>query len=348
MSMSHFGRGVLTACLAAWFFALPPSTFAASQALIDAAKKEGRVTWYTTLLTEQASGPLAVAFEKRYPGIHVDVVRRDGSTLLRAIRDEATAHALKADVFDGTTTVGFLMKDGLVEPYKADSVADIPSEFRDGDGYWTPQALYFQALGYNADLVPENDAPKTYEDLLDPKWKGKLVWSVDEDSLTGALGFIANVLYQEGDQKGMEYLRRLAKQDVVRLQSGGLNGVTVALANKRYPVGITIDNHHVVIANAEGAHVRWVAAKPVLMLFNSIGLLKGAPHPNAAKLLIDFNLSVEGQTVLKRGHHIPASARVKPDDELNQGFGVTVMWPPLGAQMTEKAREVYKQLWGGK
>jgi ABC-type Fe3+ transport system substrate-binding protein len=315
---------------------------AASQALIDAAKREGRVTWYTTLLVDDASGPLAAAFERKY-GIDVDFIRRDGSIQLRTILEEARSGTMKVDVFDGTTTAAFVMKEGLAEPYKADSAADIPAEYKDPNGYWTAQVLYFQTLGYNADLVPESEVPKSYRDLLDPKWKGKLVWSA-EQQLTGGLGFIVNVIETMGEREGMEFLSALSKQELVRLRNG-INGITVALAAKQYPLGITVDNHHTVIANAKGGNVKWFYFEPVLGLSNNIGLIKGAPHPNAGKLLIDYILSVEGQTVLKEGHHIPASSKVEPEvRELKGGFRVNYISPAEGVAQTEKAQAIFNRL----
>jgi ABC-type Fe3+ transport system substrate-binding protein len=317
---------------------------AASQALIDAAKREGRVVWYTTLLLDEASGPLAAAFEKKYPGIRVEVTRKDGSEHLRAIMAEAKSGARVADVFDGTTTAAFLMRDGIAESYHADSAADIPLRYKDPNGYWTAQVLYFQTLGYNADLVPENQAPGKYQDLLDPKWKGKLGWSVDEQ-LTGGLGLIVNILDAMGEEKGMEYLGALAKQDIIRVRTG-LNGVTRSLAAKEFAVGLTVDNHHVVIANGNGAHLRWVPISPVLGLSNNIGLIKAAAHPNAAKLLIDFNLSVEGQTVLKNGDHIPASDKVEArDPALKRGFDVNYISPEAGVAQSERGQAVFRKFW---
>ena len=328
-------------CVAVLLLAVT-TAHAASQALIDAAKREGRVSWYTTLLVDDASGPLAAAFETKY-GIDVDFIRRDGALQLRTILDEAKSGTMKLDVFDGTTTAAFVMKENLAEAYKADSAIDIPAEYKDPNGYWTAQVLYFQTLGYSADLVPASDVPKSYRDLLAPKWKGKLAWSVDEN-LTGGLGFIINVLATMGEHEGMEFLTALSKQDLVRLPDG-INGITVALAAKRYPLGITIDNHHTVIANAKGGNVKWFYFEPVLGLSNNIGLVKGAPHPNAGKLLIDYILSVEGQTVLKQGHHIPASSKVEPEvRDLKGGFRVNYISPAQGVAQTEKALAIYRRL----
>ena len=328
-------------CIAAFLFAAT-TAHAASQALVDAAKREGHVTWYTTLLVDDASGPLAAAFEKKY-GIDVDFIRRDGALQLRTILDEAKSGAMKVDVFDGTTTAAFVMKENLAEPYKADTAADIPAEYKDPNGYWTAQVLYFQTLGYNADLVPASEVPKSYRDLLDPKWKGKLAWSVD-DNLTGGLGFIINVLETMGEREGMDFLSALSKQELAHVRTG-INGVTVALSAKQYPLGITVDNHHTVIANAKGGNVKWFYFEPVLGLSNNIGLVKNAPHPNAGKLLIDYILSVEGQTVLKQGHHIPASSKVEPEvRDLKGGFRVNYISPAQGVAQTEKGLAIYRQL----
>src|SRR5262245_45846364 len=315
---------------------------AATQALIEAAKREARVTWYTTLLVDDASGPLAGAFEKKY-GIDVDFIRRDGSIQLRTILEGAKSGTMKVDVFDGTTTAAFVMKEGLAEAYKAESAVDIPAEYKDPNGYWTAQVLYFQTLGYNADLVPASEVPKSYRDLLDPKWKGKLAWSA-EDQLTGGLGFIVNVLATMGERQGMEFLTALSKQEPVRLRNG-INGVTLALAARQYPLGITVDNHHTVIANEKGGNVKWFYFEPVLGLSNNIGLIKAAPHPNAGKLLIDYILSQEGQTVLKAGHHIPSSSKVEPIvRDLKGGFKVNYISPPQGVVQTEKAVAINRRL----
>jgi len=336
-------QGFVSALIAAVLFVAQPAQ-AASQALIDAAKREGRVTWYTTLLVDDASGPLAAAFEKKYPGIKVDFSRKDGSEHLRNILAEAKAGAMKADVFDGTTTAAFLMKEGIATPYKAETAAGVPARYKDPNGYWTAQVLYFQTLGYNADLVAPRDAPKTYRDLLDPKWKGKLAWSAEEQ-LTGGIGFIVNVLDTMGEAEGRAFLSALSKQDLNRVRTG-INGVTRALAAKEFLVGVTVDNHHTVIANEKGAHVNWVAIPPVLGLSNNIGLVKGAPHPNAAKLLIDFNLSEEGQIVLKNGNHIPASEKVEAaDPSLKRGFAVNYISPENGVAQTERGRAVLQEFW---
>ena len=229
----------LFSCIAACLMAAS-TVHAASQALIDAAKREGRVTWYTTLLVDDASGPLAAAFEKKY-GIDVGFTRRDGSIQLSTILEEARSGTMKVDVFDGTTTAAFVMKENLAEPYKADSAVDIPAEYKDPNGYWTAQVLYFQTLGYNADLVPASEVPKSYRDLLDPKWKGKMAWTA-EPQLTGGMGFIVNVLATMGEREGMAFLAALAKQDLVRLNNG-INGVTVALAAKQFDVFLTVDRN---------------------------------------------------------------------------------------------------------
>jgi iron(III) transport system substrate-binding protein len=320
------------------------SARAAASALENDANREAIVVWYTTLLDE-ASKPLAAAFEQKYPGVKVEVTRFGSSDMLREILKEASIPRVHVDVFDGTTTADALVRAKVVQPWIAPSSADIPARYKDRNGYWTAQVLYFQTLGYNADLVPENEAPKTYADLLDPKWKGKLAWSIDEDSLTGGMGFIANILRELGEDSGTAYLRALQAQDVAEVK-GGIGGVTLALVDKQFPIGVAIDNHHTVIADAKGAHVRWIAAPPVLALSNNIGLMADAPHPNAGMLLIEFNLSVEGQTILRNANHVPASTKVDPiDPSLRQVGRENYVSPADAGPLLASAQRAYAQIW---
>src|SRR5262249_60149651 len=146
---------------------------AADPDLVARAQREGQVRWYTTLLAEDAVRPLLDAFRRRYPAIAVEFVRASSAENARRIVSEAQAGAVRADVFDGTTTAAVLMRAGLIEPYRAENAQDIPDQYKDPDGFWTAQVLYFQTLGYNAELVARREVPTTFAGLLAPKWRGE-------------------------------------------------------------------------------------------------------------------------------------------------------------------------------
>ncbi len=170
----------------------------ADRTLIDAAKKEGSVTWYTTQIIDQFARPAADAFEKKY-GIKVNYVRAGSADGALRIINEVRAGKVQADVVDGTD-IQALIKMGALLDYVPDSAKALPAQFIDPQRRWVATNIYSYAFGYNTDLVPKGTEPKTYEDLLDPKWKGKMAWS-ERPSTSSAPGMIGVVLAGNGRRK---------------------------------------------------------------------------------------------------------------------------------------------------
>ncbi len=184
---------------------------AADQALIDAAKKEGELTWYTTFIVDQVTRPIVDAFQKKY-GIKVNYVRANSDDIVLRVVNEGKAGAVQADVFDGTSGIAPLKQAGLLDQGIPDSAKDLPKRYVDPAGFWVAASRYIETLGYNTDLVAKGSQPKSFDDLLDPKWKGKMALS-NSSSSPGVGGFIGLVLtsMEPGQAWG---LRRLAKQNV--------------------------------------------------------------------------------------------------------------------------------------
>ncbi|TIV32344.1 MAG: extracellular solute-binding protein [Mesorhizobium sp.] len=153
---------------------------AQDQALIDAAKAEGQVVWYSGLIVRQVVTPIKDAFEKKY-GITVNFVSMASQEAALRILNEGRANNIQGDVFDGTAPLSAAMEAGLVEQYVPQEAANYPAELKDPNGYWTGQIVQVTAPAINTGLVSAADAPKTFEDLLDPKWKGKMAWSSSEE-----------------------------------------------------------------------------------------------------------------------------------------------------------------------
>ena len=303
---------------------------AAHPALIEAARKEGRVLWYTTLIVNQVVIPLKTAFEKKYPGVTLDYARNDeGPTAIRLL-NEAKAGKVQADVFDGLTVNVPLKREGLLARIEIPNAADYPAEMKDADGAWHALLLFVFGPGYNTSLVSKAEAPKSYQDLLDPKWKGKMAWN--PNSSAGAIGFVGNILLSMGPDKGMEYLRALSKQNIVNVEASSRAILDQVIAGE-YPMGLMMFNNHTVISARKGAPSDWSPLEPVPVAFDSLGIMKDAPHPNAARLLVEFLLSEEGQTVLKDADYLPANAKIpamkaglRPQDG---GFTATWMRPDV-------------------
>ncbi len=308
------------------------------------AKQEGEVRWYTTNIIDTGVIPIVTAFEKRYPGVKVIYSRGDSPQTVVKILNEAKAGRIEADVVGGTGTSAPLQKAGLLTPYKVMNWDAIPTERKDPNGYWTSNILYFHTPAVNTDLVKPADIPTKLEDLLSPKWKGKLSWST---SSLGGPAFIGSVLVGLGEEKGMEFLRKLAKQDVISLGVSARAAVERVSAGE-YAVALGILNFHAQIDTEKGAPVRWLPIEPILGTFSVEAVLKDAPRPNAARLFVDFLMSEEAARVLANAGFLPALPTVpaktpslKPE---GGNFKANFVTPDFLADNTEKWMGLRKDL----
>src|SRR5580704_7110750 len=285
---------------------------AADAALIEAAKKEGQVVCYTTLVVNQIVRPLKDAFEKKYPGVTLQYTRADDLVTAAKILAEGQAGRMQADILDSISGMFALQEAGLLAPFSVPNSADYPAELKAKDGYWTAVIMYVFTPGINTNLLPKDQAPKTFADLLDPKLKGKMAWN--GSSMAGAFGFVANILTTMGEDKGMDYLRALAKQQVVNVDASSRAVLDQVIAGE-YWINLMTFNHHTVISAR-----------------------KDAPHPNAARLLLEYLLSEDGQKVFQQNDYLPALpsvpamvAGLRPNDG---GFQADFLRP----------EEIHKQL----
>ncbi len=200
--------------------------------------------------------------------------------------------------------------------------------FADPNKLWVATNLAVRSLAYNTQLVPPQQAPRSYRDLLDPRWRGKIVWN--PKSMTGAWGFIATVMTYMGEDKGLTYLRELAKQQIVPLPIA-IRAVLDRVIAGEYAIGLEMNNTHVAISAAQGAPVGWVPLDRVSETLQSAGVTKGALHPNAAKLFVDFMVSRAGQAVFRDNDYIPMHpdvfARI-PELRPEQGGYQAVIYSP--------------------
>jgi ABC-type Fe3+ transport system substrate-binding protein len=282
---------------------------AADAALIAAAQKEGQVTWYTTQITNQFGRPAMDAFQKRY-GIRVNFIRADSIELAVRMTNEAQAGRLQADVYDGTSTAPPVKKAGLALKWLPDRARRWPPEYRDPEEFWVATNIYVHTPAYNTNLVPKGSEPRSWRDLLDPIWKGKMAWATHATS-SGALGFIGTVLAEMGEAPGKAYLRELARQDIIQLGGSARTVVDQAIAGE-YPVALQVFNHQPVISARRGAPIDWIPMNPAMAVLSVAGVTKDAPHPNAAKLLVDFFVADEGQQLFHDADYIPVAPDMPP------------------------------------
>ena len=322
-----------------------PSARAADAALIEAAKKEGRVVWYTAQIVNQLVRPMSDAFTKRY-GIKVDAIRSDVTDTVLRISAEAKAGKMQADVFDGTSPTPPLKRLGVVMKWQPDAAKTLPKQFVDQEGYWIANNLYVLTPSFNTDLVKRGTEPRTWEDLLDAKYKGKMAISGLVSSSSGP-GFVGAVLTDMGEEKGMEYLRKLAAQNVTGIQSSARAVVDQVMAGE-FAIGLQTFNHQPVISASQGAPVDWIKWSPSLAVMSVTSVTKDAPRPNAGKLLVDFLVSREGQQIFADSQYIPVDPEVpaqakdlKPEIG---GFRAIYLTPEELDVLVPKWSAIYKSL----
>lgn len=280
------------------------------KALYRGARKEGSVTWYTGLIPDQVVVPMKKAFEAKYPGIKLEYYRAGSSEIATKMLTEARARSAQSDVWDGAHAAEALKSARASVKYRSPAAAHYPPNLKDKDGYWTAGNIYIKGIAYNTRKVKGKDVPKTFNDLLDPKWKGQLAWTPEA---TGGADFIGNVLDGMGDKAGRAYLDKLAAQDPAVVQVSSRQLVNLAIAGQ-YPVVIQAFNNHVAISRKDGAAIGFAPLDYASEELNPMGLTAGSRHPYAGRLLLDFILSEEGQQVFRKADYIPANPRVKPAD----------------------------------
>jgi ABC-type Fe3+ transport system substrate-binding protein len=322
------------------------SAYAIDASVIEAAKKEGEVVWYSTQIISQLVRPVTVAFEKKYPGIKVRAIRANASEVAVRILNESRAGRVQSDVFDGTSTVVPLKKEGYVLQWQPDAAKAYPALYKDPEGYWVANNLFINTPGFNTGLVPKGTEPRSYRDLLDPKWQGKLAWN-GLPSTSGSAGFIGNVLAEMGQDKGMAYLRELSKQRITNVAGSAREVLDQVIAGE-YAIALQIFNHHAVISAKKGAPVDWIKMEPATGSLSVISIHKGAPHPNAAKLLVDFIISKQGQEVFRDADYItadPAVPSLDPTLKPEQGhFRVHFFSPEAIEDNMPKWKQVFDDL----
>jgi ABC-type Fe3+ transport system substrate-binding protein len=281
--------------------------------LEDGARKEGKVTLYSGMIVDQALRPMTDSFMKKYPFIKAEFWRADSNKIVQKILAEARAKSLTVDVGESTSLSEPLIKAGVVVPFRSPELDVYPEDYTDPRNLWGATRFSYFGVAYNTKAVAPADVPKSYDDLLDPKWKGKIAWRDGSDS--GSALFVTNILMLLGDQKGEDYLKKLAAQNVVNF-SGSARTLVNRVIEGEYPIALNIFLHHPIISAQKGAPVAALPLEPVPSLNGTVLFIKGSRNPHAAMLLIDFMLSEEGQKTLEAADYLPAHPKVATNPAL--------------------------------
>ena len=277
------------------------------QRLAEGAKKEGELTFYTSAPVDDVA-VLTEAFEKKY-GVKVKVWRAGSEKVLQRAVTEARAGRFDVDIIDtnGPEMEG-LHREKLLQEVKSPYLADLIPQAIQPHREWVGTRLNIFTAAYNTKLVKKEELPKSYEDLLNPKWKGKLgIEAEDFDWFSGVIGEL-------GEAKGLKLFRDIVATNGISVRKGHTL-LTNLVASGEVPLALTVYNYKAEQLKNKGAPIDWFAFPPAIARPNGTGMLRRAPHPHAAALFFDFMLS-DAQDLLLKRDFIPTSKKVKTS--LNQ------------------------------
>ena len=285
-----FYRQIVFLILTAVFSSLPAVLLAQSRELVEAAKKEGEFVFYSGIPVPDAQAMLA-ALEKKHPFLKTTFYRATGPALVSRIQTEQRAGT---HIWDAMNSTGFepyvLLEQGFFAKYDSPERGSFPEGHKDNEGYWTTMYTSPMVLTYNTRLVSPAELPKDYAELLNPKWKGRL--ALDSSDFE----WYANLRKIWGAERAQKFLEGLRKQEVRLVQGRAL--LTELLGGGE--VAILVNNflQNAIESKRKGSAVEILALDPVVSAAGLVGINKFAPHPNAAKLFVDFVLSKEGQELI--------------------------------------------------
>src|SRR5580704_1808265 len=339
------GAALLAGGAGAWEMLAPEGARAApmtarEKELYDAAKPEGELIWYTAHSDDETAQALGRDFEANYPGLKVSVVRTTAQVAFQRVSQELKAGAMQVDVLS-STDLGhyvYLKEKGVLDKYVPDNAGKVLDIYKnyDPDGYFHVTSAGLIGIGYNTGKVKEADAPKNWTDLLDPKWKDQI--ALGHPGFSGYVGTWALTLRK---QYGWDFFEKLAKNNPSVCRSINdtvtmLNAGECMIAGSG-PVGTLLDsakkgNPLALSAPADGS---------VLIIAPS-GIMKKSKHLNAARLYMEFLLSVEASKIWLAHFNETMRPEVSPAPGIPQAKGLKIIRPTV-EEITKGVPEVIKQ-----
>ena len=274
------------------------------QANVEVAKKEGTLTFYTTI-AEKDLPVIIKPFEDKY-GIKVNVWRAGTDKVLQRAVAETRAKRYEFDaVHFGAPEMEALSREKILAPVTSPVHKDLLPGSVPAHKEWAATILSVWVQAYNTQAVKKADLPKTYQDLLDPKWKGKLGIEAKNDD------WFATVVHQFGsEQQGIDYFRKLVATNGISPRQGHtlLNNMVVS---GEVPLALTVYNYMPEQAKKKGAPIDWFVIEPAIARANAIGVARHAQHPNAALLFYEYLLGPDGQKAMVSIDYVPTNTKVE-------------------------------------
>ncbi|HEX9454297.1 MAG TPA: extracellular solute-binding protein, partial [Candidatus Binatia bacterium] len=274
----------------------------------EKAKKEGKLTIYAAL-SANSIDVIFSAFRKRFPAVVIDHVDLTGDKLIARVVTEARGGRVLADIFGSSLPYTMqITEQKMLEPLAIPETAAYPASLK--SDFWVATDTQFFITGWNTNMVKKGDEPKNFEDLANPKWKDRLMGEGHDFQLLVGL---AKGKYKS-DDKAIDLLKRIALNQP-EFHRGHSQLVEFLVAGQR-PICFTCYAHHFPPRVKKGAPIQPVLSEGVGEMGGSVGMLKGAPHPNAALLWARWVASEEGQRVYAQAGETPAHPHVDPIEKV--------------------------------
>lgn len=302
------------------------------QRLVEGAKKEGELLVYTSAPVDDVA-VLTAAFEKKY-GVKVKVWRAGSEKVLQRTVSEAQANRFDADIIETNgPEMESLHREKLLQAVASPYLGDMIAPAIQPHGEWVGTRLNIFALAYNTKLVKKEELPKTYQDLLDPKWKGRLaIEAEDTDWFAGVIGEL-------GEAKGLKLFRDIVSTNGLSVRKGHTL-LTNLVVSGEVPLALTVYNYKADQLKSKGAPIDWFIIPPAIARPNGVGVTRHAPHPNAAVLYFDFMLS-DAQPLLLKRNFVPTSKSV--ETHLNK-MPIKFVDPKVILDENDKWSKLYEEI----
>jgi iron(III) transport system substrate-binding protein len=297
------------------------------QMLEEGAKREGQIVQYGSYFEDKIIRPMFNQFKKKYPYLEMSLLRAEPIDAMRRIQEERQAGR---DVFDvlqsSISALDALRQRSLITPYHSPPADELASQFRQKDGYWVALGESILCIGYNTNIVKPSEAPKSYEDLLDPKWRGMIA----VPSGSTFTHWMEGLWEIWGEDRARDYFEKL-KLNQPRLRAESARALTDLIAGGQIPISPGVLNAHMAMIKRKGAPVDWAAPDPAFSWIQGVALSAKAPHPHASLLWIDWLLTKEGAQALADVGYIPVDPRA------------TTKWPNLNTGNVHVIDELKEQ-----
>jgi iron(III) transport system substrate-binding protein len=303
-----------------------------SEKLLQGAKKEGTLTIYSSATVEDMTA-LTTAFTKKY-GVKTQVWRASSENIIQRAATEARGNRFDVDVFE---TDGVAMeaihREKLLQEVRSPLLADLMPQAIRPHKEWIGDRVQIFTAAYNTRSVKKDDLPKSYDDLTNPKWKGKLgIEAADHDWFSAVVGEL-------GEDKGVKLFREIVTKNGLSARKGHTLLANLVVTGE-VPLALTTYLYKVQQLKNDGAPIDYIVLPPEVARPQGTGMARKAPHPNAAVLFMDFLLS-DGQEILAKRDFIPTNVKVKP---LPDNMPLTFVDPALLLDQNDKWEKLYKDV----